>query len=1275
MKKRLFPSIGIYLTLIILTTFSLAIVHSWEIYYTPSGKFQIHYIPPGSGFPESEVTLDQVEIWGAIMDDARSRVLQWQFDNPERNERSRIGIYDLGINARGGISHGHGQMTFDPFFLGVPDVNLSRSATIPEQYAVAVHEYLHVIQFMYPGSVGPAWVYEGQARMMQDKIYNLCDQDDDLGFANYLGEVNGYLQYPMRNLFGEGAYDAALFWNYVCEQFGADQTEPGRGTDALYHFWEAAQDEDGCNDAFYIFEKMLERYGFSGIKIQDVFRNFVIANYAKDFDWTTNWGNNRHWYRYMDEIQPPGSYASVPLQINKTMTYGEAVVGTDFITHPWSPRYYHVIPAVRGSQSPITVDVTQISDDDLFFALVISKNNEYQDVIRLDRAKHFSATVMAEPGTELGLVVCTLEPHTFYNTKYHYQFSSDGAYMGLNILSPLDIATQKYACVGDPNDPDKFLAIIELLANGAVVPNVNGSDIYVEVGGKPANVTSCANVYGLYFLEIQAPTQAGMFPYDLTIRYGTAFDTEPQSVVYTKWSSDNMLVIDKSGSMGWNEKIDAAQAAASLFVNSHGKNNTIGLVQFNESANLLVSLDIVDSIRNSLLNQIDGIIPDGATSIGDGLFTAQNDLFLNGDPTGFRKHVILLTDGKENSPKYISDVNDLLYFNNTRVYVVLIGEDTNAQELQSLALWTQGNIYFAFDPASGTLTSDLAEIYRSIVEETTNEQRVFSKTNILDSPSWTINETFYLDESKKATIIMNYKGDKPIADIPVYLEAPDGSPLTADYSRIKYGSGYYFGHLVWNLDQPSAGDYSIIVNGGSGFMEYFAEASVVDPVGIHMYFPLPDQLTPKHPYMRVTGCEFPILATLTDDGPIREANVEAEIITGENYKEYNSWTLKLYDDGNHGDGLPHDGVYGNNFTRTKRVGVYKVKVRAEGYSTLAGDFVREVTQAFHLKQDADADKDGLWDGWETRYGMSISSTSGEDGPYGDNDNDGLLNHEELTHGTNPLVVDTDGGGETDYSEVTNNRDPYAPEDDGLVPPVIFAIPGDETATIYFQARPGIASFKLYRKEATSVDFTLVNPSIPATATEYNDTGLTNDHLYYYKMVVVNTEGAISDFSPTIAVTPKTDTIRPAGFVFINKGDKYTKSQSVQLTIITNDTDIEFMRISQDPSFEGVLWEPFKPLITFNLAGEGMQFVYVEMKDTAGNIGGDDMGVYAFDGITVDTNYIPISSTITSTISTTSAPTSETTSSGSAPGWMINVVILNLVFLSGIFLYRRRKPKQ
>ncbi|MDP6934679.1 MAG: hypothetical protein QGG40_17290 [Myxococcota bacterium] len=63
----------------------------------------------------------------------------------------------------------------------------------------------------------------------------------------------------------------------------------------------------------------------------------------------------------------------------------------------------------------------------------------------------------------------------------------------------------------------------------------------------------------------------------------------------------------------------------------------------------------------------------------------------------------------------------------------------------------------------------------------------------------------------------------------------------------------------------------------------------------------------------------------------------------------------------------------------------------------------------------------MWDGWESRHGLDITSDDSGD----DEDGDGLTNTEEFALGTSPSESDTDGDGAGDGSEVSAGTDPLA----------------------------------------------------------------------------------------------------------------------------------------------------------------------------------------------------------------------------------------------------------
>jgi len=63
---------------------------------------------------------------------------------------------------------------------------------------------------------------------------------------------------------------------------------------------------------------------------------------------------------------------------------------------------------------------------------------------------------------------------------------------------------------------------------------------------------------------------------------------------------------------------------------------------------------------------------------------------------------------------------------------------------------------------------------------------------------------------------------------------------------------------------------------------------------------------------------------------------------------------------------------------------------------------------------SDSDGDGLPDWWEQLYGLDIYDATGNNGAWGDPDNDGLNNRAEYLAGTNPRMGDTNGDGIGDY---------------------------------------------------------------------------------------------------------------------------------------------------------------------------------------------------------------------------------------------------------------------
>jgi len=113
-------------------------------------------------------------------------------------------------------------------------------------------------------------------------------------------------------------------------------------------------------------------------------------------------------------------------------------------------------------------------------------------------------------------------------------------------------------------------------------------------------------------------------------------------------SLTTMLVMDVSGSMDKNGKIDGAKAAAKAYVDQMRPEDQAGIMIYNTKVNYVQPLTTDHTVLN---NAIDGIKTGGDTAMYDALIAAEEALK---DVTG-RKAVIVVTDGLDNSSSHKAD--------------------------------------------------------------------------------------------------------------------------------------------------------------------------------------------------------------------------------------------------------------------------------------------------------------------------------------------------------------------------------------------------------------------------------------------------------------------------------------------------------------------------------------------------------------------------------------------------------------------------------------------
>jgi VWFA-related protein len=180
-----------------------------------------------------------------------------------------------------------------------------------------------------------------------------------------------------------------------------------------------------------------------------------------------------------------------------------------------------------------------------------------------------------------------------------------------------------------------------------------------------------------------------------------------------------VLVIDRSGSMDQNDKIEGAQAAARAFVEQMRPGDQTELITFNQRSSVE---ERFTGSQDELLRAIDDIEADGGTALYDSI-VAGVDALKN---VGGRRALLLLTDGQDCRDSTICPDNygsrrsmeqAIAYAEqqNQPVYVIGLGErggdeheGIDERVLQQIAGATSGEYFYA--PGA----DQLADLYRKL---------------------------------------------------------------------------------------------------------------------------------------------------------------------------------------------------------------------------------------------------------------------------------------------------------------------------------------------------------------------------------------------------------------------------------------------------------------------------------------------------------------------------------------------------------------------------------
>ena len=993
---------------------------------------------------------------------------------------------------------------------------------------LCAHELSHIVQFQYvPWGLHFMDLYpmgiEGTATAMEDSLDTRIDSSlltDFSMLANAYLETHPAVTDSSEYFWSGDGYHSGLFWKYLMEQFGTARTEPGVGVDVIERFYELAdlQKDDGIatlmQDVLNEKNRHTTTVNDPGAELSEVFQDFTIANRLDGLGLPFSGVADEGRFRYLDEIVR-GS-GKVPLTFN----LGPLSVGSNTGTHSATVERYAATYLKCEFSAPTSnvygVGFFAQSHDSskVWFALAGERKSGVIDIVSKgtvhpEEDNSFQYAVMqntTDPYVNFHVITngddCPPPGPGFTSTKVGFDFNFAYFEPTLSIREP---NTDYRAYVGDAAAPDRFIAKVRVtspdyLGSGSV-NGLNKDQFAVYVGtsipSNQATVLSAAYVLGEYWLTCQAPVKhpAPGTAQSLTVKLGGASDTEETAIVYNFLMVDQMLVIDRSGSMattsGGVQRIDGARAAAQLFIDASGSDDQIGVVTFNgdssaepdsyadgqvvynlQTMNSQFERDLVNLLIDETNPAGDKLAPTGTTSIGDGIYQGAAEIVANGQPEA-EKWILLLSDGHQNEASKWDDQAAFISGTGIHVESIALGSGCDNNLLQSIADESKGYFYQVAAPddpppvatsahmmattSSSSSTAagmpmllDLANNYLQSSEHIHRRERIVESYGTLASGAST-SQTLTLTEGGLTDCVVTVFSNQS-SGIGLTITRPDASTVAApDVGDSSWNPDHYVNYRISSMSDgawtfnisnsaTSTANYLFVVSGRNRqgaqaqvcFTQFHGNNAIYAQNGL---------------YLR--GLPMPIVAVVTDgNGPVKGATVLATVT----HPTRQPVTLLLRDDGAGYDGTANDGVYGGLFRATTESSFsgqspaedaplvvtpsYKVVVNVSGKDNLGRNFERVKHGAFQVYETEQGD-DTDGDGMPARYeALHAGLDAGINDAAGDSDSDGLANIQEYQIGTDPGLADTDGGGETDASELAHGANPWDHRDDAVPKPLV-----------------------------------------------------------------------------------------------------------------------------------------------------------------------------------------------------------------------------------------------
>jgi Ca-activated chloride channel homolog len=186
-----------------------------------------------------------------------------------------------------------------------------------------------------------------------------------------------------------------------------------------------------------------------------------------------------------------------------------------------------------------------------------------------------------------------------------------------------------------------------------------------------------------------------------------------QSWAQNRKRADIVLVVDVSGSMQDNGKLEQVKAGLGTFLQRIQPEDRVGLVSFSSTANLDVAPAPLAQDRNDLDTAIQGLRAEGKTAIYDGLMAGKQALDgLPQDKEERIKAIVLLTDGQENaSATTFDELKQTFEETGISIFPVAYGSEADQKEATATL---QAIVDFSHTILVKGSTGDIGQIFDNL---------------------------------------------------------------------------------------------------------------------------------------------------------------------------------------------------------------------------------------------------------------------------------------------------------------------------------------------------------------------------------------------------------------------------------------------------------------------------------------------------------------------------------------------------------------------------------